>query len=143
MAKSSLEKTRIDYDNWFDAITDQYDVSAAERGAMQEVLKRINRNMRKSTAIPLNQFAACLCADKRTSKKWLDGFTKKGWLKVNAKGEYSVNFNLNFERSDMNGNADSRNPESDGRDEGKDSGDIKAVQTSPYGRRKPRVLQLA
>lgn len=143
MAKNSFEKTRIDYDNWFDVITDQYDVTFAERGAMQEILKRINRNMRKPTAIPLNQFAACGCADKRTAKKLLDGFIEKGWLKCNAKGEYSVNFNLNFERSDMNESADSRIAESVRRNEGEISSDTNVGKTLTLNRRKPKVLQLA
>lgn len=143
MAKNSFEKTRIDYDNWFDTITDQYEVPAAERGAMQEVLKRVNRNMRKPTAIPLNQFAACLCADKRTSKKWLDGFVEKGWLKINAKGEYTVN--LNFERSDINAeSSDSRNAEPVvGAVEVQLPNDTAEVKTLSLSRRKPKVLQLA
>lgn len=141
MAKNSFEKTRLDYDNWFDTLTDQYEIPAAERGAMQEVLKRINRNMRKPTAIPLNQFAACLCADKRTSKKWLDGFIEKGWLKINAKGEYSVN--LNPERSDINESADSRIDKPDGGTGIKTPADIREFTTPSLGRRKPKVLQLA
>lgn len=141
MAKSSFDKTRIDYDNWFDTITDQYEVPAAERGAMQEVLKRINRNMRKPTAIPLNQFAACLCADKRTSKKWLDGFIEKGWLKINGNGEYSVNFNP--ERSDINESANCRIDESDGGVGIETPKDTRQFKTPSLDRRKPKVLQLA
>ena len=139
MAKNSSNDTRLDYDNWFDALTDQYDVPAAERGAMQEVLKRINRNMRKPTAIPLNQFAACLVADKRSAKKWLDGFVKKGWLKVNAEGEYTVN--LNIERSGKNESAGNNEPVQ--RDAGQDIGFADKSQSDPLPSRKRRVITLA